>query len=111
MKQWRRAVLGHLTRNTSQVRSIFSKIFQCTPLCRRGGAERLLKMLRMVAHPNPASREELGVLKTSSLDKVAVKTTGMEKAIVHPVGRKLFNRIRVRLVKEAESLNIPLRLN
>tara|TARA_B100000530_G_C15933191_1_gene477849 strand:- start:1565 stop:1960 length:396 start_codon:yes stop_codon:yes gene_type:complete len=55
--------------------------------------------------------KKLGVLKTSSLDKVVVDTTCMEKAIAHPVDSKLFNRMREHLVKEAESLNITLRQN
>lgn len=55
--------------------------------------------------------KKLGVLKTSSLDKVMVNTTCMEKVIVHPVDSKLFNRIREHLLKVAESLNSPLRQN
>lgn len=55
--------------------------------------------------------KKLGVLKTSSLDKVVVDTTCMEKAIAHPVDSKLFNRMREHLVREAESLNIKLRQN
>ncbi|MFP5482086.1 MAG: transposase [Gammaproteobacteria bacterium] len=55
--------------------------------------------------------KKLGVLKTSSLDKVVVDTTCMEKAIAHPVDSKLFNRMREHLVREAESLNITLRQN
>lgn len=55
--------------------------------------------------------KKLGVLKTSSLNKVVVDTTGMEKAIAHPVDSKLFNRMREHLVKEADHLNIALRQN
>ena len=39
------------------------------------------------------------VLKASSLDKVVVDTTRMEKVIAHPVDRKLSNRMRVHSVK------------
>lgn len=38
-------------------------------------------------------------------------TTSMEKAIAHPVDSKLFNQMREHLVKEAETLNTPLRQN
>ncbi|GLR27020.1 hypothetical protein GCM10007875_21110 [Limnobacter litoralis] len=55
--------------------------------------------------------KKLGVLRASSLDKVVVDTTCMEKAIGHPVDSKLFNRMQEHLVKEAECLNITLRQN
>jgi hypothetical protein len=38
--------------------------------------------------------KKLGVLKTSSLDKVVLDTACMEKAIAHPVDSKRFNRMR-----------------
>ena len=55
--------------------------------------------------------KKLGVLKTSSLDKVVVYTACMQKAIAPPVDSKLFNLMREHLVKEAENLNVPLRQN
>lgn len=65
----------------------------------------------MAAHPNVASGQKAGLIKTSSLYKVVVDTTCMEKAIAHLVDSKLFNPMREHFVKEAESLNIPLRQN
>lgn len=55
--------------------------------------------------------KKLGVLKTSSLNKVVVDTTCMEKAIAHPIDSKLYNKMREHLVKEASDLGISLRQN
>lgn len=38
--------------------------------------------------------KKLGVLRTSSLDKVVMNTACMKKAIAHPVDSKLFNHMR-----------------
>lgn len=55
--------------------------------------------------------KKLGVLKSSSLTKVVVDTTCMEKAIAHPVDSKLYNRMREHLVKQASEMGITLGQN
>lgn len=55
--------------------------------------------------------KKLKLLKTSSLEKVVVDTTVMEKNIAYPTDSHLLNRIRQHLVREAEKLGIALRQN
>ena len=55
--------------------------------------------------------KSLKMLKRSSLEKVVADTTVMEKNIVFPTDSQLLNRVRERLVREAERLGIELRQN
>lgn len=55
--------------------------------------------------------KSLKLLKKSSLEKVVVDTTVMEKNIAFPTDSQLLNRVREHLVREAERLGIELRQN
>lgn len=52
---------------------------------------------------------ESETIKASSLKRVAVDSTVMEKAVAFPTDAKLFNRCREQLVKLAKEQNIKLR--
>jgi IS5 family transposase len=55
--------------------------------------------------------KDLKMLKKSSLQKVVVDTTVMEKNIAFPTDSQLLNRVREHLVREADRLGIALRQN
>ena len=54
-----------------------------------------------------AKREKL--LKRTHLDKVNVDTTVQEKAVAFPTDARLYQKMRTRLVREAEKRGLPLR--
>jgi IS5 family transposase len=56
-----------------------------------------------------ATAQKLGMLSTSHLNKVNVDTTVQEKAIAFPTDARLYNKMRVKLVKAAAEHGIELR--
>ena len=51
----------------------------------------------------------LGFIRSRDLDKVNVDTTVQEKAIAFPTDARLYHKMRVRLVREADKRRIALR--
>jgi len=50
-----------------------------------------------------------GAVEEKSLERVAVDTTVMEKAIAHPTDARLYERARSKLVALARAAEVPLR--
>lgn len=74
---------------------------------KRVGAERLEKLLETTIHAALA----MGALRPQELNKVNVDTTVQEKAIAFPTDARLYHKMRVALVRRAQSLGINLRQN
>lgn len=64
----------------------------------------------LLAHTIEAARRA-GAVRESSLRRVIVDTTVMEKAVAHPTDSRLLERGRVHLVKAAKRLGLKLRQN
>ena|SRR3989339_1891192 len=58
-----------------------------------------------------STAKELGLLKKRHLNKVNIDTTVQEKAIAFPTDARLYNKMREKLVTEAEKRGIELRQN
>lgn len=71
----------------------------------RVGADRLEKMLEVTI----TVAMKLGLLKPAQATQVNVDTTVQEKAIAFPTDARLYQKMRVALVKQAKRMNIPLR--
>ena len=56
-----------------------------------------------------STAQKLGLLQKSHLNKVNIDTTVQEKAIAFPTDARLYNKMRVKLVKAAAELGIELR--
>ena len=77
-------------------------------LCRwrkRVGAERLEKMLQVTIQV----AMKLGMLKPAQATRVNVDTTVQEKAIAFPTDARLYHKMRVALVRQAQRMGMPLR--
>lgn len=74
---------------------------------KRVGAERLEKLLEATIHTALAMK----AVKPQEFQKVNVDTTVQEKAIAFPTDARLYHKMRVALVRRAQSLGIPLRQN
>ncbi|QEG34750.1 IS5 family transposase [Bythopirellula goksoeyrii] len=72
---------------------------------KRVGAERLEKLLEVTIHTALAMK----AIKPKELEKVNVDTTVQEKAIAFPTDARLYQKMRVALVRHAKALNLPLR--
>ena len=72
---------------------------------KRVGADRLEKMLEVTI----AVAVKVGLLKPAQLAQVNVDTTVQEKAIAFPTDARLYHKMRVALVRQAQKMNIPLR--
>ena len=72
---------------------------------KRVGADRLEKMLEVTLQVAMKS----GELKRSQLTCVNVDTTVQEKAIAFPTDARLYHKMRVALVRQAQRMGIPLR--
>lgn len=72
---------------------------------KRVGAIRLEKLLEATIHTALTMR----ALKPQELAKVNVDTTVQEKAIAFPTDARLYQKMRIALVRHAKGLNIPLR--
>jgi len=72
---------------------------------KRVGAIRLEQLLEATIHTALAMR----ALKPQELAKVNVDTTVQEKAIAFPTDARLYQKMRIALVRHAKGLNIPLR--
>ena len=72
---------------------------------KRVGAERLETLLEATIHTALAMK----ALKPQELQKVNVDTTVQEKAIAFPTDARLYQKMRVALIRHARQLNIPLR--
>ena len=72
---------------------------------KRVGAERLEKLLEATIHTAIAMK----ALKPQELEKVNVDTTVQEKAIAFPTDARLYQKMRVALIRKAKQLNIPFR--
>jgi len=68
-------------------------------------AERLEKLLEATIHTALAMK----AIKPRELEKVNVDTTVQEKAVAFPTDARLYQKMRVALIREAKQLNIPLR--
>ncbi len=55
------------------------------------------------------ARRKSGVINESSVKRVAVDTTVMEKAIAYPTDARLYERARARLVVLAQEAGVDLR--
>ena len=66
------------------------------------GAEKLLKATVEAA-------KKVGLLRSSDVEKVVVDTTVQEKAITFPTDGRLYNKMRLALVREAKRLGVSLR--
>jgi len=64
----------------------------------------------LLAHTIDAARRA-GAVRESSLRRVIVDTTVMEKAVAHPTDSRLLERGRVHLVRQAKRLGLKLRQN
>jgi len=71
----------------------------------RVGAERLEQLLEATIHTALA----MHAIKPRELEQVNVDTTVQEKAIAFPTDARLYQKMRVALIRKAEQLNIPLR--
>jgi IS5 family transposase len=74
---------------------------------KRVGAERLEKLLAATVHAALAMK----ALRPQELQKLNVDTTVQEKAIAFPTDARLYHKMRVALVRRAQSLGIRLRQN
>ena len=72
---------------------------------KRVGAQRLEKLLEATIHTALAIK----ALNPKELQQVNVDTTVQEKAIAFPTGARLYQKMRVALVRRAKPLKIPLR--
>jgi IS5 family transposase len=74
---------------------------------KRVGAERLEKLLETTIHTALAMK----AMRPQELEKVNVDTTVQEKAIAFPTDARLYHKMRLALVRRAQSLGIRLRQN
>ena len=74
---------------------------------KRVGAERLEKLLEATIQAALA----IGALRLQELQKVNVDTTVQEKAIAFPTDARLYHKMRMALVRRAQSLGLSLRQN
>lgn len=74
---------------------------------KRVGAERLEKLLEATIHTALAMK----AIRPQEFEKVNVDTTVQEKAIAFPTDARLYHKMRVALVRRAQSLGIRLRQN
>ena len=72
---------------------------------KRLGADRLEKMLQVTIQVAMKS----GMLKPAQTRRVNVDTTVQEKAIAFPTDARLYHKMRVALVRQAQRMGIPLR--
>lgn len=72
---------------------------------KRVGAERLELLLKVVIE----TALKMKAIKPAELDKVNVDTTVQEKAITFPTDAKLYQRMRLTLLRQAKRLGIRLR--
>ena len=72
---------------------------------KRVGADRLEKMLEITLQ----AAIKLKTLKPAELTRVNVDSTVPEKAIAFPTDSRLYHKMRVTLVRQAQRLGIPLR--
>jgi IS5 family transposase len=72
---------------------------------KRVGAERLETLLEATIHAGLAMK----AIKPQELCQVNVDTTVQEKAIAFPTDARLYQKMRVALIRHAKQLNIPLR--
>jgi IS5 family transposase len=72
---------------------------------KRVGAERLETLLEVTIHTALAMK----AVKPQELQKVNVDTTVQEKAIAFPTDARLYQKMRVALIRHAKQLKIPLR--
>jgi len=72
---------------------------------KRVGADRLEKMIEVTI----GVAIKLGLLKPAQIAQVNVDTTAQEKAIAFPTDARLYQKMRVALVKQAKKMNLPLR--
>ena len=72
---------------------------------KRVGADRLEKMLEVTIHV----AMKIGLLKPAQAAQVNVDTTVQEKAIAFPTDARLYHKMRVALVRQAQRMGIPLR--
>jgi IS5 family transposase len=72
---------------------------------KRVGAERLETLLEATIHTALAMK----ALKPQELQKVNVDTTVQEKAVAFPTDARLYQKMRMALIRQAKQLNIPLR--
>jgi transposase, IS5 family len=74
---------------------------------KRVGAERLEKLLEATIHTALAMK----ALRPQEFQKVNIDTTVQEKAIAFPTDARLYHKMRVALVRRANSLGLLLRQN
>lgn len=74
---------------------------------KRVGAERLEKLLETTIHTALA----LKAVRPQELEKLNIDTTVQEKAIAFPTDARLYHKMRVALVRRAQSLGLVLRQN
>jgi IS5 family transposase len=74
---------------------------------KRVGAERLEKLLEATIH----TALSMKAVRPQEFQKVNVDTTVQEKAIAFPTDARLYHKMRVALVRRAQSLGIRLRQN
>jgi IS5 family transposase len=74
---------------------------------KRVGAERLEQLLTATIHTALAMK----ALRPQELERVNVDTTVQEKAIAFPTDARLYHKMRMALVRRAQSLGIRLRQN
>jgi transposase, IS5 family len=74
---------------------------------KRVGAERLEKLLETTIHTALAMQ----AVRPQEFQKVNVDTTVQEKAIAFPTDARLYHKMRVALVRRAQSLGLRLRQN
>jgi len=72
---------------------------------KRVGAERLETLLEATLHTG----FKMKAIKPQELLQVNVDTTVQEKAIAFPTDARLYQKMRVALIRQAKQLNIPLR--
>lgn len=72
---------------------------------KRVGAERLETLLEATIHTALAMK----AIKPRELEKVNVDTTVQEKAVAFPTDARLYQKMRVALIRHAKQLKIPLR--
>ena len=72
---------------------------------KRVGADRLEKMLEVTIQV----AMKIGLLKQTQATRVNVDTTVQEKAIAFPTDARLYHKMRVALVRQAQRMGIPLR--
>ena len=72
---------------------------------KRVGADRLEKMLEVTLQ----AAIQLKAIKPMELTQVNVDSTVQEKAIAFPIDARLYHKMRVTLVRQAQRMGIPLR--